>query len=1040
MDTAFLRQVASKFVNDNLDDYTFVFPNRRSSLFFLKHLRKLKLEREKKPLFAPRFFTIDKLFDYLSDLERVDDLTLTFCLWEEYHRLQEEYQRKEGVKEGDMKFEDVDSFFLWGKIILSDFNDVDQYMVPASRLFKNVEDYNCMKVEPSSFLSEEQIEALKKLFPVGDAVMHLTDARKDFLRLWEMLLPLYTGFRKSLSDEHIAYPGMLCRQVAEDVASIDKEPNCRLKNKLNVLGKVVFIGLSAPTKAEKVLMRYFQKEGGLFFWDFYSDWIKAEQNRSSRLISSCVKEFPNSLPLMDNGGCSEGKCKFVQIPASGATGQAIIANELLKETGKEEETGKEGESAIETALVVSDESLLLPILETIEQKNYNVTMGYPLKATSTASFFINLFNLHLRCQKTLGEMLFPGELFMSLLGHPFIKDTEPVSAGIASNKIRSSNLYLIGTAVLDSEEQIGLPKENRLVRFLKKLLPEENMFKANAPSDICSNIISHYRSVTKELLSFRRFSPEEKMFLKTFLEILEKISAAKVPFNDERTIYSVIRASIKTAMVPFKGEPLKGLQIMGALETRALDFERVIFLSFNDGTYPASGESSSCIPYFLRKFFELPTYEDDNSISAYNFYRLIQRASEVYMIYDTSNTDSLRSKEESRFIKQLKYDFGITPEIYDFKFPLPSAGMQFTGDLVMTDNDRKSLGCFFSDLNQSDKVKAFSPSSLNAYLGCQRRFFLEKIMGIREESDFSDVVEASTFGSIFHFCMEKIYENYKGKLITPDVMNRIKTDLKRDSNLENLILEAFKNMKIPRIDGQNKIIEKSVIEYIWRTLKADTSKAEKDSFILVETEREPKDKYINLGNGFFNSYFTGKIDRLEEIDGVPRICDYKTGTFLKPDKPLSAFLDKEGFQCSSGKHYLPFKEMPEGKFQKGINKDKDIFEYNLDKIFSPSNRDEYYSILFQMFVYALLFREEEEKRDFYDLSVYQLRILGKCGPITIRITDSQLDRFASRLKDLVCQIRKLAEVPNSRITVCTNDNNCKYCYFNIYCRRVKNED
>ncbi len=247
MEKAFLRQVAQLFVNDNLDDYTFVFPNRRSSLFFLKHLGELK----KKPLFAPKVFTIDNLFNYLSDLEVVDDLTLVFRLWKSYKDIQTDFQLKAGVKAEEVKIENIDEFISWGAIILSDFNDVDQYMVDARQLFMNVKDISKLKSD-TSILSERQFKALAR---ISDIKARVGDKEKvkRYLEIWDMLLPLYQSFRNSLASDGIAYSAMMYREVAEQLRKIDENPG--FGSRLAKLKKVVFIGFSAPNECEKELMR-----------------------------------------------------------------------------------------------------------------------------------------------------------------------------------------------------------------------------------------------------------------------------------------------------------------------------------------------------------------------------------------------------------------------------------------------------------------------------------------------------------------------------------------------------------------------------------------------------------------------------------------------------------------------------------------------------------------------------------------------------------------------------------------------------------------
>lgn len=1023
MKNQFLRQVAQVFKTDHLEDYTFVFPNRRSSLFFLKYLGEMKDE----PFFSPRVFTVDELFDYLSDLEVVDDLTLVFRLWKSYSLLQKEYQMKAGVKESEVKVETIDDFISWGRIILSDFTDIDQYMVDARQLLMNVRDIGKLKSD-ASILSERQLQALKKISNLKENIGEKKVVGK-YLEIWDMLLPLYNAFRDSLYKDKTAYSAMMYRDVAQKLKTLSSYPE--LEDRLGKLGKVAFVGFSAPSECEKVLMRYFRKKGGLFYWDFYSRMLKARHNLSSRLISKCAEEFVNTQkPLEDNGGVEEGKCRYNLVPSSGATEQAMIASKIL------DITQSNGAEDIETAIVVSDETLLLPLLEMLNRNTINVTMGYPLKASSMASLAFSLSDLNLRSRRSGDSLLVPGEVLISILSHPYVKDIDPKAASKAISYLQKSNLYMLDASELEASSSLGIDYPSPLPRLLEKMTPKENMFASDGREDVSSAITDYFLRICEELEGY--LSSLDRSFLNKFREIVERVSSSGIEFRMERSVYSVLRSAIKTASVSFKGEPLAGLQVMGNLETRALDFERIIFLSFNEGTYPASGEKSSCIPFFLRKAFNLPTYENENSISAYNFYRLIQRAKDVYFIYDTASTDKLKSKEESRFVKQLKYDFEVDLNKMDFEFPLPSSSSPSSSRTVLTDKDRQRLANFFSDLNKDHEKgpRGFSASSLNDYLDCQRKFYFSKVMGIKEDEELSDTVEANTFGSIFHYCMEHIYDGFsggKGKRLSvnEEVMSRLKERVLEDGFLDRLIAEAFKSeMKVRRIEGQNLIIKKSIETYIRKALEADCAKAE-SPYDLVGNEVEVS---ASLDETFHNACFTGKIDRLEEYVNIPRICDYKTGKFLVIDrkKGLLQTLESKGFQPSGRAiPYLPVKDLSESEF-----------EALLDGMFdAEKHRDKYHCIMFQLFVYAFLHKQKFKTESGAYLSVYQLPIIKKCGPVSVRISDGQLNRFSGRLASLLKTIREKAENEGSSVEACRQvKGNCDYCDFNKYCRRSYGEE
>ncbi|MBQ6311152.1 MAG: PD-(D/E)XK nuclease family protein [Bacteroidales bacterium] len=1004
----FLRQVAEKFAGKSpadLGNYTFVFPNRRSSLFFLKYLGELA----GKPVFSPRVYTIDKLFEKLTDLEVIDDLSLIFRLWKVYCQVQTGLQVSNGFKKDEVNLEEMDDFFSWGRIILSDFTDVDNYMVDPEQLFTNVKEWGQLR-QDDSFLNEAQKDALRKLVEMRSGIGEKDRTKKKYFEIWDMLLPMYRQFKASLAQDGVAYRAMVYRQVAEDLKR-DRETEAR--HILSELGNLVFVGFSAPTECEKVLMRQFKDPDGkgYFYWDYYSPMLKAPQNRSSHLISKCVEEFKCIDPLDDAGGVEENRCTFSIIPAEGSTEQAMIASGLIEDG-----------DGIDTAVVVSDDVLLLPLLEVLKPSlNINVTMGYPMKATSAASFVFGLFALSLRSRKTEKGLLLPGDVLLSLLNHPYLKELDSGQTLIAADTIRKTNSYMLDSGELEKDGPLMVKEDSKLARLLHRIVPCPGEFEVNAT-------VEHFRQVA-DILS-ESISSTERAFLNKFLEILERVAASGIVFKKEKSLYSVIKNAIKSQSVVFSGEPLSGVQIMGPLETRSLDFDKIIFLSFNEGTYPATGEQSSSVPYFLRKAFGLPTYENENSISAYNFYRLIQRAKEVYMIYDTANTDSMRSKEESRFIKQLVYDFGITPEYRRYDFPVPSAAEPFTSDIVLTDEERGALGNFFSDLCPKDAApRYFSASSLNSYIDCKRKFFISKVMRIREEDSLTDMVEVSDYGNIFHYCMQHIYDGYRMVKCDSSLMEKIRARVETGDYLDRLLLEAFGHeMNVRIIEGQNLIIRESVKKYIRNTVESDCMRARNNPFIIEGNEYPIGE--LDLGEDLLNACVTGSLDRVElSADGqVPRIADYKTGQFISIEKGgLARTLENAGFTSADPSGHFPSKPLEE-----------EGFDSVLEKMFAPK-RDKYHSILFQLFMYALMYSKRSGRIPPMDLTVYQLRLLKKCGPLTLRISERHLDMFRERLLVLLKEIRAKALTPGSVMEVCPDTDACKYCDFNIYCRRARNE-
>ena len=1154
MKSKFLEQVAQVFVGKMIEEkdlsrYSFVFPNRRSSVFFRKYLGELA----GRPIKAPVILTVDELFDRLSNLKVLDELSLLFRLWKSYTKVQRLRQRAAGVAEEKLYNEPLDEFFYWGKILLSDFNDIDQYLVEAEQLFTNIRDLEHLSTG-FEWMDERQMEAAKRLSALRADISDKQQIKKRYFDIWDSLPDVYRDFRGALVADGVGYKALQMREVAEGlkgagagvaavgagegVACADGEAgaagaagvrengtpeaktaknaagvrktgtpaaagSAALVERLEKLGVVVFVGFSAPTECEKELMKYLKKEGkALFYWDYYSKMIKEPENKSSMLISKCVADFPGEeLPdkerfekmeaagnegagAADGGGagvavgaadCVEvegvrdaaGGCLYQVIPAAGEVEQTMIAAKLLKEIKMREE----GWKPIETAVVVSDETLLLPLLSVIDETDINITMGYPVRATAVASLFNSLAALHLRARKTKDGLLLSGSVLREILSHPYVLSVDEADAKRASDKILKSNMIFVGAGQLLGEHPLETRGE-RMRELLQLLVPPMETELASAQgSNLTFDIIKYLRGILEYVSKF--LTSRERCFVNGLHEVLDAIASSAIgsvgaeaeAFGKARTVYSIIRSGLNGRNVAFRGEPLSGVQIMGPLETRCLDFKNIIFLSFNDGVFPASGERTSAIPYFLRKAFKLPTYEDKDSISSYNFYRLIQRAENVYMIYDT-NTANIKTKEESRFIKQLVYDFGIKPVKRTFSTPVPTPKVSYTDDIILTEEEKERLRKYFvtedseenkeriskknvadgseeekerfskytiaeeiednkerlskdfvaeGEVKKSEK-KCLSPSSLNNYLDCNRRFFFEKILKLGKDEDLTDSVEASTYGSIYHCCMEQIYGQFLGKKgerkgkrikVTKEFAEKLIAEYKDEETMRRLIGDAFKDtMQVDLIEGENLVIRESVKKYIWITLEKDLEKAKKGEYWFEGAEYE-------INEPLFSSRGFIKIDRLENEKGIYRVCDYKSGRFLSkaPKNSYSELKDED------------FPKILNEMFKEGVERDKE------------------HTILLQLFFYALMLSNEKNYRGDMELCVYQLQLLNKCGPIVIKVKRSQIEAFAERLKGLIDEIEtKCASDCVARMPICTDINVCKYCDFKTICNReVKDE-
>jgi len=851
--TPFLYQIASAFYKEygvKTSRMAFVFPNRRAGLFFQKYLA----EVAGKPVFSPAILTISDLFVKLSGKEVSDRIYMLFTL---YHI----YVRQTGSDES------FDDFVYWGEMLLNDFDDIDKHMADARMLFTNVTDLKQLE-DDFSYLTPEQVAAIRTFWssfhPKGDS-----PNQQSFLAVWEVLYPIYSEFRKELAGRNQGYEGMIFRDLVEEMQ----------ETQLWELpwDKVVFVGLNALSKVEEVLLLELQQaELADFYWDYDSRWLRDPENRASYFASRNLKLFPSQLKW-DKEELGIPSIEVIGIPSG--IGQAKHVYNLLSELCKEEDE----EGNIRTAVVLPDESLLVPVLHAIPEhiRRINVTMGYPLSGTPVAS----LVNYVLALQKNVRYVdrnpYFYYRDVLPVLNHRYISIAAPdviytliqdisennriyiSPASLAKNELLSL-LFTPVTALTDfSSYLIGVLQElNKSLSFLSvQVEDEEYPVRSN---DLEQEFLFHYFVTVNRMKEVMEETCIE-MKMETYFRLLKRIT-------DSITI-------------PFRGEPLSGLQIMGVLETRTLDFERVIILSMNEGIFPAKKAAGSFIPYNLRRGFGLPTYEHQDSIWAYHFYRLLSRASHISLLYDTRTT-GVQTGEVSRYVHQLRYHYEVPLRdklvIYNVsssKSPVLEVGK--------TTEVMEKLACF-----HQGGERAISASAINTYLDCPLKFYFSVVENIREEEEATETIESNGFGSILHKVMEELYQPFCGKMVTADLLRAIRKDT---PTLKMAIARAFtviffkKDKEYARpLTGQNFLIGEMIRKYVEKIIDRDCKLT---PFRYIMSEKRVS-RTIDLANGR-TIQVKGFIDRIDEVNGAIRIIDYKSGSGITTFNAIPALFDKE---------------------------------------------------------------------------------------------------------------------------------------------------
>ena len=951
----FLRAVAKTYIphledEKAIDNHIFIFPNRRSLLFFQKYLGQEYHARFGKPLLSPNLQTINDFIIGFGGLKPVSSVKALYTLYESYS----------DIKGNNV--ESFDDFVYWGDIILKDFDDIDKYLVNAKQLFTNIKELKELS-DDYSYLSPAQIKAIESFWGSFSAEPH-TDKKEVFFSLWKVLERVYDDFRSRLEALGEGYEGMIYRKVAEQLPFLVESKDSvgvGLQSMLNGR-RIVFVGLNAPNMCERKIMRYLMEAGRAdFYWDYNGKLLTDSENEAGTIIKGCVEEFRSLYPLegldgsdvLDASNTGNGIPHRIEVYAvPSGVGQALVASKILEKLPA-------GDEAIKTCIQLPDENLLMPLLNSVPDKydKINVTMGYPLVQTSLYSF-VNMIASLVRGVKVENEKrCFYYKDVISLLAHPYISGDKSSDicreAETIKNSILQNNLIFVP---VDADFIAGVQSA-----LLKRIfnLPHNAVEVPEYQLSILKELDGSQDSLTREFLY--RYAVEIKNLAELGIDM------------EVRTYFRLLARLTAGLTVSFKGEPLNGLQIMGSLETRAIDFDNLIILSANEGTFPSAKGDNSLIPYNLRVGFALPTYRLHDSISSYHFYRSICRVKNLYMIYDTRK-NGLATGEVSRFVKQLKYQFNI-----DIKTTVVSYAVHGEEGLAkVVEKDDAIM--------KKLREKRFSASAINDYFICPLKFYIDYILGYKEEDDISADLEADKFGNIYHEVMEAIYDPFKGKTVNETDIKGIMGD---KAALDKLIKERFLEVAhIDNIKGRRVIEFELLKNYILHTLRYDLKNV--PFYYVAGEERKIKVLEIHPGgdpsNPLERVQLIGFIDRQQRKEGRLYIIDYKTG-------------------------YV---------------KESDAVETDMEKIFDATTEDRYH-IARQLQMYAYLNGGGEDTV----LSVYYLRQI-KSGNVVETLADKDnLILFEDKLRCLLEEIFN-RDVPFAGRPGCAG---CRWCSFSSLCNK-----
>ena len=799
----FIKDVVKKISIGNDTDISktiIVVPNKRSQIFLKKEIS----EATKKTIFSPIIYDIEGFMSTISGIEKISDSELLFEFYSVYSN--------NTKKEDQQTFEE---YISWAKTLLKDFSEIDRELCDTDSLFDYLKAFKDL-THWSNF--EEETELIK-----------------NYKEFWGKIKVYHNELTSKLFNQRKGYQGLIYREACEQIQNY-------IENKKNV--KHIFIGFNALSKSESEVIQEIISNNGEIYWDIDKSFINSEYNNASLFIDNYLKKWPyykqNDIEISCDIYREDKNINSIGTPKN--IGQVKYVGELLSHMNQAELN--------DTAVVLGDEKLLIPLLNSIPSnvKNINITMGYPLKNSNIYSFFYLLLNTHAKNQNS-----FYYKNVISLISHELISPILNKQNDLR-RKIKNENLIY-----MSKNDIINMDNENKLI--YKLIFSKWN--NASEGIDSCLDLIElikkyYSRNPENDFINLELLYNINKIFLQI------KLSSEKLDYlKNINSLKIIFKELCEMNASPFNGEPVKGLQIMGMLETRLLNYKNIIITSVNEGVLPVGNNSNSFIPFEIKKANNLQTFKEKDSVFAYHFYRLIKRAQNIWFIYNTE-PDAVNSGEVSRFITQIEVE-----KVHEINKNILLAKTPVKYNTEASYHKTKAVQQKLKELIKN----GVSASMLCLYVKDQIKFFESYILGLRDEK-VEETIAASTIGNIVHDSLELLYKDYVGKKLRIESLKEMKKKINK--TVENVIQNYVRKENIYR--GKNVIIVKTVKKYVEKVIELDRKiLIDKNEIKIIGIE---KDFETEISFGKEKYKIRGKIDRIDEIDGEIRLIDYKSGKKL----------------------------------------------------------------------------------------------------------------------------------------------------------------